>query len=147
MAMGVSHSGQRNICWIRVSTETFQKGFRCSDFGKILHYKLHEEYGKIVDKASVKIFTREPDVEKILEEATLAFHERDARVEGMTDESVEDFYSCTLCQSFAPNHVCIISPERLGLCGAYNWLDGKASFEINPRGPNQPVAKGECTDP
>ena len=65
----------------------------------------------------------------------------------MTDESVEDFYSCTLCQSFAPNHVCIISPERLGLCGAYNWLDGKASFEINPRGPNQPVAKGECTDP
>jgi acetyl-CoA synthase len=147
MAMGVTHSGQRNICWIRVSTETFQKGLRLAHFGKILHYKLHEEYGKIVDKASVKIFTRGPDVERILGEATLAFHERDARVEGMTDESVDDFYSCTLCQSFAPNHVCIISPERLGLCGAYNWLDGKASFEINPRGPNQPVAKGECTDP
>jgi acetyl-CoA synthase len=59
----------------------------------------------------------------------------------MTDESVNVFYCCTLCQSFAPNHVCMISPERLGLCGAYNWLDGKASFEINPRGPNQPIEK------
>jgi len=147
MAMGVSHAGQRNIVWIRVSTETFQKGFRLAHFGTILHHQLHEEYGKIVDKAAVRIFTREPDVEKVLAEATRAFHERDARVEGMTDESVDDFYSCTLCQSFAPNHVCVISPERLGLCGAYNWLDGKASFEINPRGPNQPVKKGECLDP
>ena len=147
MAMGISHAGQRNIVWIRVSNETFQKGFRLADVGKILHYKLHEEYGKIVDKAAVKIFTQEADVGKVLDDATKAFRERDARVEGMTDESVDDFYSCTLCQSFAPNHVCIISPERLGLCGAYNWLDGKASYEINPRGPNQPVVKGECLDP
>jgi len=147
MTMGVTHIGQRNICWYRVGTETFQKGFRLAHFGKILHYKLHDEYGKIVDKVAVKIFTKEQDVEGILGEAMKAFHERDARVEGMTDESVNDFYSCTLCQSFAPDHLCIISPERLGLCGAYNWLDGKASFEINPRGPNQPVAKGECTDP
>ncbi len=64
----------------------------------------------------------------------------------MTDESVNIFYSCTLCQSFAPNHVCIITPERLGLCGAYNWLDGKAAFQINPTGPNQPVEKGEVID-
>ena len=65
----------------------------------------------------------------------------------MTDETVETYYSCTLCQSFAPSHVCVISPERTGLCGAYNWMDCKASFEINPTGPNQPVQKGECLDP
>jgi acetyl-CoA synthase len=65
----------------------------------------------------------------------------------MTDEAVETYYSCTLCQSFAPSHVCVISPERTGLCGAYNWMDCKASFEINPTGPNQPVLKGECLDP
>ncbi|MEN6604950.1 MAG: acetyl-CoA decarbonylase/synthase complex subunit delta [Bryobacteraceae bacterium] len=52
-----------------------------------------------------------------------------------------------LCQSFAPNHVCVITPERLGLCGAYNWLDGKAAYEIDPTGPNQPLRKGECIDP
>ena len=65
----------------------------------------------------------------------------------MTDESVEEFYSCALCQSYAPVHVCIITPERLGLCGAYNWLDGKAAYEINPLGGNLPVKKGECYDP
>jgi acetyl-CoA synthase len=64
----------------------------------------------------------------------------------MTDESVDDFYSCTLCQSFAPDHVCIVSPERLGLCGAYNWLDCKASFQINPTGPNQPIPKATEID-
>jgi acetyl-CoA synthase len=64
----------------------------------------------------------------------------------MTDESVDTFYSCTLCQSYAPNHVCIISPERLGLCGAYNWLDGRAAYEINPAGANRPVAKGRTID-
>jgi acetyl-CoA synthase len=64
----------------------------------------------------------------------------------MTDEAVETFYSCTLCQSFAPNHVCIITPERSGLCGAYNWLDGKAAHRINPTGPNQPVKKGGVID-
>jgi acetyl-CoA synthase len=83
----------------------------------------------------------------MLEKARATYQKRDDRIEGMTDETEEIFYSCTLCQSFAPNHVCIITPERTGLCGAYNWLDGKASNEINPTGPNQPVPKGEVIDP
>jgi len=74
------------------------------------------------------------------------YDERDARLSGMSDESVDTYYSCTLCQSFAPNHVCIITPERLGLCGAYSWLDGKAAFEINPTGPNKPLPKGSTLD-
>jgi acetyl-CoA synthase len=64
----------------------------------------------------------------------------------MTDASVNQFYSCTLCQSFAPSHVCIISPERSGLCGAVSWLDGKAGYEITPTGPNQPIEKGKIID-
>jgi acetyl-CoA synthase len=99
-----------------------------------------------VDKVAVKLYSKAEDVERLFPEALGGYHERDARVEGMTDESVDNFYTCTLCQSFAPNHLCIISPERLGLCGAYNWLDGKASFEINPHGHNQPVTKGEVVD-
>jgi acetyl-CoA synthase len=39
-----------------------------------------------------------------------------------------------------------VSPERLGLCGAYNWLDCKASFSINPTGPNQPIKLGKSLD-
>ena len=82
-----------------------------------------------------------------MKEAKTSYEERDARVAGMTDESVDLFWTCTLCQSFAPNHVCIIKPERIGLCGAYNWLDAKASNELNPTGPNQPVKKGQALDP
>ncbi|MFH1566867.1 MAG: CO dehydrogenase/CO-methylating acetyl-CoA synthase complex subunit beta, partial [Gemmatimonadota bacterium] len=79
--------------------------------------------------------------------ARQTYHVRDARIEGMADETTDMFYSCTLCQSFAPSHVCVISPERTGLCGAYNWMDCKASFEVNPTGPNQPVEKGAILDP
>ncbi|HUU11851.1 MAG TPA: CO dehydrogenase/CO-methylating acetyl-CoA synthase complex subunit beta, partial [Phycisphaerae bacterium] len=74
------------------------------------------------------------------------FKERDARLAGLTDEAVDIFYSCALCQSFAPNHLCIITPQHPGLCGAYNWLDGRAAYEINPAGPNQPVPKGRPMD-
>jgi len=66
---------------------------------------------------------------------------------GLTDEAVDTFASCQLCQSFAPNHVCIVTPERLGLCGAVSYLDAKAGKEIAPNGPNQPVVKGEVIDP
>jgi acetyl-CoA synthase len=86
-------------------------------------------------------------VDKVTADARAAYKHRDERVENMTDEDVETYYSCTLCQSFAPTHVCTVSPERTGLCGAYNWMDCKASFEINPTGPNQPIEKGEVLDP
>ncbi|HSG86795.1 MAG TPA: acetyl-CoA decarbonylase/synthase complex subunit alpha/beta [Candidatus Limnocylindrales bacterium] len=145
-AMGVMHIGQRDLPWIRMSKETYDAGFRLRDFGVVLHAKYLEEFPAIVDKVSVKIYSDAAEIERIIEEARGVWDERDARVAGMTDETVDIFYSCTLCQSYAPNHVCVISPERLGLCGAYNWLDGKVSHEINPSGPNQPIEKGACLD-
>ncbi|MDR7543877.1 MAG: acetyl-CoA decarbonylase/synthase complex subunit alpha/beta [Armatimonadota bacterium] len=145
-AMGVMHIGQRDIPWIRISQDAFRAGFRLRHFGDILHAKYHEEYPALVDKVQVTVYSDADQINRILEEARKVWDERDARVAGMTDETVDVFYSCTLCQSYAPNHVCIITPERLGLCGAYNWLDGKASYEINPAGPNQPVEKGRCLD-
>jgi len=81
-----------------------------------------------------------------LEGARKVYSHRDDKIGNMTDEDVEEYYSCTLCQSYAPNHVCIVTPQRLGLCGAYTWLDCKASFQINEHGPNEPVKKGETID-
>jgi len=141
-AMGIMHMGQRDMDWIRISNDAFGKGFRIKHFGVILHAMLHQEYSAIVDKAQVRIYTQQADVERYLIEAKKVFEERDTRLAGMTDESVDTFFSCLLCQSFAPNHICVVTPERLGLCGAYSWLDAKASFEIMPTGPNQPIAKG-----
>jgi len=144
---GIMHIGQRNIMWIRIGKAAVEKGFSFKHIGKVLHGKLHQEFGAILDKVQVKISTVQESVEEVQELARKVYEERDLRLGNMTDETEEDFYSCTLCQSFAPSHVCVITPERVGMCGAYNWLDGKASYQINPTGPNQPIAKGECLDP
>jgi acetyl-CoA synthase len=146
-AQGIMHIGQRDIAWIRVGEQAVQKGFTLKDIGTILHAKLHQDFGKVLDKVQVTLYTEKADVDKLTKRARSEYKTRDERVETMTDEGVETYYSCTLCQSFAPSHVCMISPERTGLCGAYNWMDCKASYEINPTGPNQPVEKGECIDP
>ncbi|GAB4558158.1 MAG: acetyl-CoA decarbonylase/synthase complex subunit alpha/beta [Anaerolineae bacterium] len=146
-ASGVQHIGQRDIAWIRISKAAAEKGFTLRHFGDILHARFHADFGAIVDKVEVSIYTDPELIQKWLERARHAYNERNVRLANMTDESVDTFYTCTLCQSFAPTHVCIISPERLGLCGAYNWLDCRASHEINPTGPNQPIPKGRVIDP
>ncbi|MEW5908501.1 MAG: acetyl-CoA decarbonylase/synthase complex subunit alpha/beta [Thermodesulfobacteriota bacterium] len=143
---GVMHIGQRDIAWIRVSKAAVEKGFRLKHIGVVLHAKFHQDFGAILDKVQVTLYTDKKDVDALTKRARAEYRLRDERVETMKDEDVETYYSCTLCQSFAPTHVCTVSPERTGLCGAYNWMDCKASFEINPTGPNQPIEKGECLD-
>jgi len=145
-AQGVMHIGQRDIAWLRVSKAAVEKGFKLYHIGAILHAKLHQDFGRIFDKLQVKIYTEADKVKEIVAKAKAVYSTRDVRIEGMTDETTDIYYSCTLCQSFAPSHVCMISPERTGLCGSYNWMDCKAAYEINPTGPNQPVAKGEIID-
>jgi len=144
---GVMHIGQRDISWIRVGKAAVEKGFTLKDIGVVLHAKFHQDFGNILDKVQITLYSKKKDVDDLTKRARGEYKKRDERVENMTDESVETYYSCTLCQSFAPNHVCSVSPERTGLCGAYNWMDCKASYEINPTGPNQPIEKGECIDP
>jgi acetyl-CoA synthase len=146
-ASGIQHIGQRDITWIRFSKGATDKGFELKNLGDILYARFHGEFGAIVDKVQVTLYTDPAQFEEWLGRAREAYQSRNVRLAGMVDSSVDEFYSCTLCQSFAPNHVCVISPERLGLCGAYNWLDCKASNQINPTGPNQPIPKGICVDP
>ena len=145
-ASGIQHVGQRDIAWIRISNNAADKGFNLEHFGKILHARFHEDFGAIVDKVQVTVVTDPALHAEWLEKARAAYDFRNKRLADLTDNKVEEFYSCTLCQSFAPNHVCVVSPERLGLCGAYNWLDCKASYSINPTGPNQPIKLGKLVD-
>ncbi|UCG56042.1 MAG: CO dehydrogenase/CO-methylating acetyl-CoA synthase complex subunit beta [Phycisphaerales bacterium] len=146
-AQGIWHMGQRDINWVRISNDAAKAGFKLEHVGKLLHAKYHDEYSSIVDKVQVTIYTDEKKVVKLREQAQAVYAERDARLAGMADEDVEIFYSCALCQSFAPNHVCVVSPERPGLCGAYSWLDCRAAYEITPSGPNQPIPKGTSIEP
>lgn len=145
-ATGIFHMGQRDISWVRFSKEAVKSGFKIKHLGTILHAKMHSTFGNIMDKIQIKIYTNPEDVAILKQKAKGVFRVRDERLKNLTDESVDTFYSCSLCQSFAPNHICAISPERPGLCGAYNWLDCKAAFEITPTGPNQPIKKGDTLD-
>jgi len=145
-ASGIQHVGQRDIAWIRVSNNAAEKGFNLEHIGKILHARFHADFGAIVDKVQVTIYTDQKLFDEWLAKARESYDFRNKRLADLTDDKVEEFYSCTLCQSFAPNHVCVVSPQRLGLCGAYNWLDCKASYSINPTGPNQPIKLGKQID-
>lgn len=141
---GLWHTAQRDINWLRVSKDAKAKGIKFKHYGDILITKFKSEFPAIVDRVQVTIITDPAVVEEKVQIARAKYRERDDRMRGLTDDKVQEFYSCTLCQSFAPNHVCIVTPERVGLCGAVSWLDGRASYEINSTGPNQPIPKGEA---
>src|SRR5512136_1824695 len=64
-AQGIMHIGQRDIAWIRVGEPAVQKGFTLKHLGVILHAKLHQDFGNILDKVQVTLFTEKPDVDKL----------------------------------------------------------------------------------
>ncbi len=144
---GVMHTGQRNLIRVRVSKDAFENGFRLADLGKVILHEVADEFGSVVDRCQVTLITDAAKVREILEnEAVPRYKARDDRLAAMTDESVDTFYTCILCQSFAPSHCCVVTPERLGLCGAVSWLDAKATRELTPTGPCQPIPKEGLID-
>ena len=144
---GVMHTGQRNQFRIRVSKDAYEAGLRLKHFGEVIYAMIMDEFDAVVDRCQVTLVTDADEVERILnQEAMPRYAERDDRLSSMTDESVDTFYTCTLCQSFAPAHCCVVTPERLGLCGAVSWLDAKATNQLNPTGPCRPIEKTGCTD-
>ena len=144
---GVMHTGQRNQVRVRVSNSAFENGLTLKHFAEVLYFMIRDEFDAVVDKCQVTIIT---DPEKAVafrdEVAMPRYTMRDERLDAMTDESVDRYYTCILCQSFAPAHCCVVTPERLGLCGAVSWLDAKATNELDPNGPCQPIFKEGCTD-
>ena len=144
---GVMHTGQRNQIRIRISNDAFDKGLRLKHFGEVLYAEIMDEFDAVVDKCQVTFYTTEEDAARVLKEVAMPkYNARDDRLSSMTDESVDTFYTCTMCQSFAPAHCCVVTPERLGLCGAVSWLDAKATNQLNPTGPCRTIAKVGCTD-
>ncbi|MCI7813896.1 MAG: acetyl-CoA decarbonylase/synthase complex subunit alpha/beta [Lachnospiraceae bacterium] len=144
---GVYHTGQRDMLRIRIGQAAFGAGFRLRHIGEVLYASVKNEFEAVVDKCQVKIYT---DPEKCTDirhnVAQVTFDKRDDRLKSLTDESVEVYYSCILCQAFSPSHVCVVTPERLGLCGAVSWLDAKATNELDPNGPCQIITKERPID-
>ena len=144
---GVMHTGQRNQVRVRVSNAAFEAGLRLKDFAEVLYVMIMDEFDAVVDKCQITLITDPAEAAKFRDEIAIPRYDaRDDRLASMTDESVDRYYTCILCQSFAPAHCCVVTPERLGLCGAVSWLDAKATNELNPNGPCQPILKEGCLD-
>ncbi len=144
---GVMHTGQRNQVRVRVNNAAFEAGLSLKHFAEVLYVMIMDEFDAVVDKCQVTIITDPEKAAAFRDEVAMPrYAARDERLDAMTDESVDRYYTCILCQSFAPAHCCVVTPERLGLCGAVSWLDAKATNELNPNGPCQPIFKEGCTD-
>ena len=144
---GVMHTGQRDMIRIRVSKNAFDAGFRAKHIGEVLYARIKNEFDAVVDKCQVKVITDPELCTKMRHETAIPlFDKRDDRLATLTDESVDVYYSCIMCQAFSPSHVCVVTPERLGLCGAVSWLDAKATNELDPQGPCQVITKEKPID-
>ena len=144
---GVMHTGQRNQVRVRVSNAAFENGLRLKHFAEVLYVMIMDEFDAVVDKCQITLITDPVEAAKFRDEVAMPrYNQRDDRLASMTDESVDRYYTCILCQSFAPAHCCVVTPERLGLCGAVSWLDAKATNELDPNGPCQPIMKQGLID-
>ncbi|RLG92767.1 CO dehydrogenase/CO-methylating acetyl-CoA synthase complex subunit beta, partial [Candidatus Bathyarchaeota archaeon] len=133
--------------WLRLSKKSFEKGLNTFKYiGKVL-IRLFKSELPIIEKMQVTFITDPEKIKEIYQEAMRIYEERDARARGLKDEEVDMFYGCTLCQSFAPSHVCVITPQRYSNCGAISWFDARAAARVDPKGPLFPIEKGECLDP
>ena len=144
---GVMHTGQRNQVRVRVSNAAFENGLRLKHFAEVLYVMIMDEFDAVVDKCQITLITDPVEAAKFRDEVAMPrYNQRDDRLASMTDESVDRYYTCILCQSFAPAHCCVVTPARLGLCGAVSWLDAKATNELDPNGPCQPIMKQGLID-
>jgi acetyl-CoA decarbonylase/synthase complex subunit beta len=143
---GIMHLNQRYDIWIRVSKKSFQKGLNSFTIvGKVLA-RLYKSELPFIEKIQITFITDPAKVKEMYDNAMEVYEARDAKARGMKDDEVDTFYGCTLCQSFAPTHMCVITPQRYSNCGSISWFDGRASAQVDPKGPVFAIEKGEMLD-
>ena len=143
---GFMHLNQRDKIWCRIGKDSHAKGFELKHLGQALSTLFKDEF-PIIEAISITIFTEEEKVKEFVEKAVSEYQARDSKARDLSEEDVDVFYGCIMCQSFAPTHVCIITPDRPALCGGINWFDCRAAAKIDPEGPIFEIPKGDLLDP
>ena len=85
--------------------------------GEVLLGAVGKDFPKLAGAAKVEVVF---DAEKLAQLAPAVRAEKLARrrlIDSATEETVDWFIGCTGCSPFAPDHVCIITPQRLTQCG------------------------------
>jgi acetyl-CoA decarbonylase/synthase complex subunit beta len=144
---GFMHLNQRYDIWVRLSKKSYKKGLTSFRLvGEVMQELFRNEL-PMIEKIQISFITDPEAIHPLYAEAMRIYETRDARARGLKDEEVDTFYGCALCQSFAPTHVCVITPQRYANCGAISWFDGRAAAGIDPKGPIFAIEKGQCIDP
>jgi acetyl-CoA decarbonylase/synthase complex subunit beta len=143
---GFMHLNQRYDIQMRISKKSFDKGFNSfKHMGEVLK-RLYKSEMPFVEKVQFTFITDPDLVKEWYGKALEIYDSRDAKARGMSDADVDVFYGCSLCQSFAPTHLCVITPQRYANCGAISWFDGKATAKVDPKGPVFEIPKGDVID-
>jgi acetyl-CoA decarbonylase/synthase complex subunit beta len=142
---GFMHLNSRDTIWCRLSKDAVKSGLKFEHIGAAIIDLFKKEYD-VIEKMDLTFYTDDKSVNEFLEQARAVYEKRDARLRGMKDEDVDVFYGCVLCQSFAPEHMCTISPERISSCGSISWFDGRAAVKVDPKGDLIEIKKGEVID-
>ncbi len=143
---GFMHLNQRYDIQMRISKKSYQKGFNSFKiFAKVL-FRLYKSEMTFIEKMQITFITDPEKVKEMYPETLEIYEARDAKARGMSDDDVDVFYGCSLCQSFAPTHLCVITPQRYANCGAISWFDGKATAKVDPKGPIFEIPKGALID-
>jgi len=143
---GFMHLNQRYDVQMRLSKKSYAKGFNSLNvFAEVL-FRLYKSEMNFIEKMQITFITNPEKVKEMYPEAMDIYEARDARARGMSDDDVDVFYGCSLCQSFAPTHLCVITPQRYANCGAISWFDGRATAKVDPKGPVFEIPKGKLLD-
>ncbi|MFP4655136.1 MAG: CO dehydrogenase/CO-methylating acetyl-CoA synthase complex subunit beta [Methanohalobium sp.] len=143
---GVMHLNQRYDIWVRISKDAINKGLESFEQMAAAMMSLFKNELTFIEKIEAVYITDPEEIDNEIENAMEIYKARDERTANLHDEDVDTFYGCTLCQSFAPSNVCVVTPDRISLCGAINWFDGRAAAKVDPEGPQFPIEKGEVID-
>ena len=143
---GFMHLNQRYDIQMRLSKKSYQKGFNSLNIFADVLFRLYKSEMNFIEKMQITFVTDPEKVKEYYDESLAIYEARDARARGMSDDDVDVFYGCSLCQSFAPTHLCVITPQRYANCGAISWFDGRATAKVDPKGPVFEIAKGDIID-
>ena len=127
--------------------------------GEVLLAAVQHYFPKITG-VRVDVMFDEPELSGLKPEIEAQIEARSGEAASATEETLEHFHSCVGCSQFAPDHVCILTPERPPMCGRpYELIKTGALYgyddmsnihhsamyrELNSFGV---FAKGECLDP
>ncbi len=143
---GCMHLNQRYDIWLRIGKSMIENGLTSFESIAKATMMLFKNELSFIEKIEAVYITDEAMIREEMEKAKEIYKARDERTRNLHDEDVDVFYGCTLCQSFAPTNACIITPDRISLCGAINWFDGRAAAKVDPEGPQFAIEKGELID-